>query len=153
VLFATTGYGRLNGVAEMVEGNAGFFRSADGGATWEYRWHGMLPRYTRPMCVDPRPPHALTLTCAPTAFSSYRDDGGAKAMIYQTLDEGETWRSLCDPDHSPSTANFHAITPDPEVAGGVLVGTDTGQIWRISPDARWTLLGDGLPQVQALLPL
>jgi hypothetical protein len=152
-VFATTGYGRLNGVAEMVEGNAGFLWSGDGGETWEYRWYGMLPRYTRPMCVDQRQPYALTLTCAPTAFSSFRDDGGSQAMIYQTPDEGKTWQSLCDEKHSPSTANFHCVTPDPETVSGVLVGTDTGEVWRISPRAEWTLLADGLPMVQALLPL
>ena len=30
ILFASTGYGRLDGVADMVEGNAGVFRSEDG---------------------------------------------------------------------------------------------------------------------------
>lgn len=33
VLYASTGYGRFDGVAEMKEGNAGVFRSDDGGAT------------------------------------------------------------------------------------------------------------------------
>jgi len=35
----------------------------------------------------------------------------------------------------------------------VLVGTDTGEIWRVSPAAEWTLLASGLPMVQAVLPL
>lgn len=51
-LYASAGYGRLDGVAEMVEGNAGVFRSDDGGVTWHYAWKGITPRYTRPMCVD-----------------------------------------------------------------------------------------------------
>jgi hypothetical protein len=151
-LFASTGYGRPDGAAEMVEGNAGVFRSDDGGATWRYVWHGMQPRYTRPMCIDPRPPHGLTVACAPTAFSSVKDAGGAKAMLYRTDDGGASWRSLCDADHSPSAANFHGLTPDPESAGGVLVGTDTGEVWRVGGDATWTRLAAGLPVVLSILP-
>ncbi|MHB8576500.1 MAG: hypothetical protein ACYDCQ_14355 [Dehalococcoidia bacterium] len=150
VLFATTGYGRIDGVAEMVEGNAGFFRSDDAGGTWQYKWQGMLPRYTRPMCVDPRSPHALTVSCAPTAFSSFRDEGGAKAMLYRSDDDGETWRSLCDAAHSPSAANFLSVAPAPETAGAVLVGTDTGEVWRVSGEGAWELLLAGLPAVQAV---
>jgi len=153
VLFATTGYGRLDGVAEMVEGNAGVFRSDDDGATWRYAWRGVQPRYARPMCIDPRPPHALTVASAPTAFSSYKDDGGAHAMLYRTEDGGETWRSLCDREHSPSAANFHGLVPDPAEAGGVLVGTDTGEVWRVSDGATWTRLAAGLPTVLSILAL
>ena len=153
VIFATTGYGRFDGAAAMVEGNAGVFRSDDGGASWRYVWHGMEPRYTRPLCIDPRPPHALTVASAPTAFSSYKDAGGAGAMLYRTEDGGETWRSLCDPAHSPSAANFHGLSPDPAAPGGVLVGTDTGEVWRVSDSAVWTRLASGLPSVLSLLPL
>ena len=153
VLFASTGYGRLDGVAEMIEGNAGVFRSVDGGVTWRYAWRGVTPRYARPMCIDPRPPHALTVASAPTAFSSYKDAGGAQAMLYRTEDDGETWRSLCDREHSPSAANFHGLVPDPAAPGGVLVGTDTGEIWRVSTAGVWERLAAGLPSVLSLLPL
>jgi hypothetical protein len=53
--------------------------------------------------------------------------------------------------HSPSAARLTTVTPDPELAGGVLVGTETGEVWRVNQDARWTQLADGLPPVQALL--
>lgn len=150
-LFVSTGYGRFDGVAEMVEGNAGVFRSDDGGASWQYAWHGVTPRYSRPMCIDPRSPYALTVASAPTAFSSSRDDGGAKAMLYRSDDGGQSWRSLCDAAHSPSDANFHGLTPDPASAGGVFVGTDSGEVWSVSPRGEWTRLADGLPVVQSLL--
>jgi photosystem II stability/assembly factor-like uncharacterized protein len=140
LLFATTGYGRFDGMAEMIEGNAGFLRSEDGGATWSYRWYGMEPRYTRPLCIDPRPPYAVTVGCAPRAAASHRDPGGAHAMLYQTNDGGESWRSLCDAAHSPSAANFLAIGVDPTATGGILAGTDTGEVWQISPHAEWKLL-------------
>jgi hypothetical protein len=132
---------------------AGVFSSADGGASWEYTWQGIRPPYTRPLCIDPRPPYAVTVASAPVAFSSIRDEGGAQAVLYQRDDQRPTWRSLGDAVHSPSAANFHAVAPDPAVASGVLVGTETGEVWRVSPDGKWTLLVADLPMVQALLPL
>lgn len=149
-LFASTGYGRLDGVAEMIEGNAGVFRSDDGGGHWRYVWRGITPRYSRPMCIDPRPPYGVTVASAPTAFSNYKQEGGAQAALYRSEDEGEHWRSLCDPAHSPSLVNFHGLTPDPTVAGGVLVGSDNGEVWQVSDSAEWRCLGQDLPAVLAI---
>ncbi len=149
VLYATTGYGRIDNSEPMEKRIAGPFRSEDGGQTWHYLWSNLQPRYTRPICIDPRPPHALTVACAPSAFSSYRDEGGAKSMLYRSDDDGDTWRSLGDADHNPSAANILAVAPG-ATAGSVLVGTDTGEVWEVSPDARWTLLAKDLPMVQSL---
>jgi hypothetical protein len=153
VLFASTGYGRLDGVAEMIEGNAGVFRSDDGGETWQYAWKGITPRYSRPMCIDPRTPYGLTVASAPTAFSNHKDEGGAQAMLLRSEDGGESWRSLCDAAHSPSQANIHGLAPDREQPGGVVIGTDTGEVWRVSNDAVWTLLGTGMPSVLSAVTL
>lgn len=150
-LFASTGYGRLDGVAEMVEGNAGVFRSDDAGLTWQYAWKGITPRYSRPMCIDQRAPYGLTVASAPTAFSSVKDDGGAKAMLFRSEDEGESWRSLCDDAHSPCDANIHGLTPDPETPGGVVVGNDVGEVWRVSNDAKWQAVNRGMPPVLSLV--
>ena len=150
VLYASTGYGRLDGVAEMIEGNAGVFRSDDAGVSWQYAWKGITPRYSRPMCIDSRPPYGLTIASAPTAFSSFKDDDGAQAMLFRSEDEGESWRSLCDRAHTPSHANIHGLTPDPDTPGGVLIGTDTGEVWRVSNDAEWTQLGSGMPIVLSI---
>jgi photosystem II stability/assembly factor-like uncharacterized protein len=152
-LFASTGFGRLDASEPMEKRIAGMFRSDDHGKTWRYQWTGMTPPYTRPLCIDPRPPHAVTVGSSPTAFSSYNDAGGARAVLFQSADGGETWRSLGDADHSPSAAQIHAVTADPETSGGVLVGTDTGEVWRVRPDARWTRVAQGLPMVQSILPL
>ena len=152
-LYASTGYGRPDGIAEMIEGNAGVFRSEDGGTSWQYAWKGITPRYSRPMCIDHRPPHGLTVACAPTAFSSYKDEGGAGAMLLRSEDRGKSWRSLCDEAHSPSTANIHGLTTDSECVGGVVIGTDDGEVWRVSNDAQWTALADNLPVVLSAITL
>jgi hypothetical protein len=153
VLYASTGYGRLDGVAEQVEGNAGVLRSDDRGATWTYKWRGITPRYSRPMCIDPRAPYGLTVGSAPTAFSNYKDGGGAQAMLFRSEDGGETWRSLCDAAHSPSAANIHGLAPDPETPGGVLIGTDTGEVWRVSNEAEWTVMGEDMPAIASVLAI
>lgn len=151
VLYASTGYGRLDGVAEMIEGNAGVFRSDDYGASWQYAWKGITPRYSRPMCIDPRAPYGLTVASAPTAFSSCTDEGGAQAMLFRSEDGGESWRSLCDAAHSPSHANIHGLASDPDAPGGVVIGTDNGEVWRVSNDAEWTPLGCDMPAVLSVV--
>lgn len=151
VIYASTGYGRLDGVAEMVEGNAGVFRSEDGGKSWDYAWAGITPRYSRPMCIDPRAPYGLTVASAPTAFSSHKDEGGAQCMLYRSEDGGRHWRSLSDAAHSPSAANIHGLSPDPDSPGGVLIGTDTGEVWRVDNEARWSAVAEGLPAVLSVL--
>lgn len=151
VLFATTGYGRIDDSEPMAQRSAGLFGSDDGGASWHYLWGDRQPRYTRPICIDPRAPYALTVACAPTAFSSIRDPGGAQAMLYRSDDDGVTWRSLGDTAHAPSGANFLAVACDATEAGHVLVGTETGEVWRVSPNAKWKLLQSGLPAVQGIL--
>jgi photosystem II stability/assembly factor-like uncharacterized protein len=150
VLFATTGYGR-NDDAPMEPRMAGPYRSTDGGTTWQYLGETMQPHYTRAMCVDPRPPFALTVPAMPDVRSSVKDPGGAQAMLFQSEDDGATWRSLGDQAHSPSSVRLTAITPDPDQTGWVLVGTETGEVWRVSPDATWTQLTEGLPPIQALI--
>ncbi|HUM17550.1 MAG TPA: hypothetical protein VL086_17790 [Candidatus Nitrosotalea sp.] len=50
-------------------------------------------------------------------------------------------------------AQIHTVTPDPDAAGAVLVGTDIGELWRVRRDAGWALLARGLPMVQSTLPL
>ena len=125
-------------------------RADDGGRTWTYAWKGITPRYSRPMCIDHRAPYGLTVASAPTAHSNYRQENGAQAMLFRSENGGESWRSLCDETHSPSAANFHGLTVDPEVPGGVLVGTDTGEVWRVSDCAEWELCGEGMPTVLSL---
>lgn len=152
VLFATTGYGR-NDDQPMDPRMAGPYCSDDGGTTWRYLGHNMQPHYTRAMCIDARSPYALTIPAMPDVRSSVKDPGGAQGMLYRSDDDGATWRSLGDAGHSPSAVRLMAITPDPEQPGWVLVGTETGEVWRVSPDATWTQLSEGLPPVQALLAI
>lgn len=152
-LFVSTGYGRPDGIADMVEGNAGMFRSTDGGRSWTYVWAGVTPRYTRPLCIDPRAPYPLTVACAPNAFSSFRDPGGAGAALMRSDDDGDHWLDLGDPAHSPAAANFHGLAPSHDAVGSVIVGTDSGEVWLVNQSAEWLPVARGLPPVLSLLDL
>jgi hypothetical protein len=155
-LYCSTGFGRIGKLAEVPDKEriAGMFASDDGGQTWRYIWEGMLHRYTRPLCIDPRPPHALTVGTAPSAqpYIKYHIEGGAHGQVYQSTDGGAAWRPLGDAPHSPSVAAMLCVTPAPDNAGNVLVGTDLGEVWHVeSANTRWTKLADGLPPVQSVV--
>jgi photosystem II stability/assembly factor-like uncharacterized protein len=149
-VYATTGHGRNDDIA-MDPRMAGLYRSQDGGRSWQYLGDRMEPFYTRPICIDPRPPFAVTIPTAPAVRSTITDPGGAQSVLFQSSDGGETWQSLGDSAHSPSDARLTAVIPDEEQAGWVLVGTETGEIWRVSPDCDWSKLADRLPPVLSLL--
>ena len=104
------------------------------------------------MCIELSPPFAITVGSAPTAFSSYKDQGGAEAMLFRSEDDGVTWRSLCDPIHTPSPVNFHGLAANPEDPGSVFVGTDNGELWSVGSDCQWELLVDNLPTVLSIMP-
>ena len=55
--------------------------------------------------------------------------------------------------HTPSRGNIHSLATDSECVGGVVIGTDDGEVWRISNDAQWTALADNLPAVLSAITL
>jgi hypothetical protein len=71
-------------------------------------------------------------------------------MLFRSENQGESWRSLGDADHSPSAANFHGLMSDPQTSGNVYVGTDTGEVWHVSGQAQWTMVGSNMPAVLSL---
>ena len=157
-LYASTGFGRIGKLAEQPDNEriAGMFSSADGGRTWRFLWQDMNREYTRPLCIDPRSPHAVTVGCAPSAkpYITHRLPGGADGRLYQSTDGGASWRQLGDADHSPSMAALLCVTPAGDAAGNVLVGTDYGEVWHVAAESkRWTRLVSDLPPVQAVLVL
>src|SRR5260221_11588287 len=105
----------------------------DGGQSWRSLWGDMKRQYPRPLCIDPRPPYAVTVGTAPSArpYITYRQPGGAKGIVYQSTDHGATWKSIGDTDHSPSVDAALCVVPAPHAAGPVLVDTDHGEDWNV----------------------
>jgi photosystem II stability/assembly factor-like uncharacterized protein len=154
-LYASTGFGRVGRLADEPEEQriAGMFASDDGGRSWRFVWEAMHRQYTRPLCIDPRAPNAVTVCTAPSArpYITHRLEGGAQGRLFQSTDRGVTWRELGDDQHAPSVAALLCVTPADDGPGNVLIGTDQGEVWHVSSgDRRWTRLVDGLPPVQAV---
>jgi hypothetical protein len=149
VIYAATGYGRLDPNDPMEQ--AGVYRSNDGGESWQYAWPDADSRWTRPMCLDARAPHALTVAACPNFQSSVNNPGGAQSVLYQSTDGAASWQYLGDAAHAPSEVNITALAVAPERPGSVVVGMENGEVWRVSPEAEWTPLATGLPRVLALL--
>ena len=144
-VFASTGYGRLDGIADMVEGNAGVLRSIDFGATWDYAWWGIEPRYSRPMCINSG---GLTVGAAPDAFAHYKREGGAQAMLFHSDDLGQSWQPMLA---EPSNYNIHGLINDPDDLTSAIVGTDGGSVWRVTSGSAPEVLAEGYPTVLSLL--
>ena len=158
-LYLSAGFGRL-WEEPREQRTAGMFGSDDGGRTWFSLWDGMNRQYTRPLCVDPRPPYAITVGSTPASrpyvnieLTGHPVEGGAQGVVYQSVDRGVTWTSIGDTDHSPSIAAPMCVIPASEGPGQVLVGTDQGEVWRVTPDRQWHLLARDLPIVYSVLPV
>ena len=87
MLFISTGYGRFDGVAEELEGNAGVFRSEHYGETWTTSGRASR-RGIRGRCASTAATPTASPWPAPRRVSHYKDDQGALAALYRTDDQG-----------------------------------------------------------------
>ena len=75
-----------------------------------------------------------------------------QAMLFPSVDQGKSWGELCA---EPSHANFHGLAADPQQAGALYVGTDTGDIWHVDTnektDTSWHQLAVNLPAVLSIV--
>ena len=134
VLFASTGFGRIDRSEPMEQRIAGMFRSDDHGKSWRFQWTGMTPPYTRPLCIDSRQPYAVTVGSSPTAFSAARGRGRREgdALPVRRWRRDVALARGCRPLALArlSSTRWRPIRMPPATS---LAGTDTGELWRVSP--------------------
>ena len=72
---------------------------------------------------------------------------GTAAGLFLSDDAGETWSLAGMEDREV----WQTRAPDPTVPGGVMIGTDSGELWRVSNDAEWSLVASGMPSVLSVI--
>lgn len=148
----------------FASGNAGLFRSMDGGTTWETVW----PEETSRVAITPSAPTVVYaagrfgLAISPDSGDSWqtRQDGlvignyvtgdlvvsaespfdawlGSRAGIYRTQDAGASWRPS---NHGISAWAVNNMAVSDRVPGLVFANCATG-LFRKTQDSSWELLG------------
>lgn len=102
---------------------SGVFRSADSGATWQYRGQGLAGRSVQALAIDPQ-----------TTSTVY---AGTNGGVFKSTDSGGSWSAVGAP---VGTSNSNAIIVNPlstsvlyaTAGGGIFKSTDAGATWQSS---------------------
>ena len=145
----------LNGLWDHQERNdrlyaasrSGFFRSDDGGFTWQRTQQGLDRYYANGVAVLPGTPDALLLSIAARAED---DEEGPEAALFRSVNGGLMWDRV--------TLGGEEEWTRPPLVSAVVGGMDMlfaqtgGAIWA-SHDrgARWLPIADGLPPATAMV--
>jgi photosystem II stability/assembly factor-like uncharacterized protein len=115
--------------------------SRDGGANWQNVTPPELPEWALISIIEPSPHDAATAYLAATR---YKLDDFAP-YLYKTADYGRTWMRITG--DLPADVFTRVIREDPERAGLLYCGTETGLYFSFDDGAHWHPLGAGLPVV------
>ena len=123
---------------------SGFWRSADGGATWTPASTGLPVSATlRGLAVGPTGDLYIGQTGAPSASL-----GAGPGRLYTSADGGDQWSSLND---VLTFSSIHAFAADPSDPNVAYAGVWGGGTWKTSDGgASWTLLPEAPVSAAAL---
>ncbi len=131
---------------------AGFYRSHDGGNTWERACYGMKHTYTVPIAVHPQEPHIVFTAAAKGPPPSWGGPDGAAANIYRSDDSARSWELVTNGLPDPFKGMVYALAVDAHEPDTVYAGTAEGEIyWTRDCGSTWQLLMSGLPPIRGLL--
>jgi photosystem II stability/assembly factor-like uncharacterized protein len=117
--------------------------SRDNGATWDDVTPSDLPEWSFIRTVEPSPHDAGTVYLAATRYKS--DDN--TPYLYKTTDYGQTWHSIVGTGERaiPEEDFVRVIRTDPERAGMLYVGTETGLYVSLDDGVSWDRWQSNLP--------
>jgi len=123
--------GTFYAIVEATEDKGGFFRSVNGGVTWEKRsgYVAGSPQYYNEIVVDP---HDASRVYAMDTFMQVTEDGGA---TFRNV--GETWKHV----------DNHSLWIDPENTAHMVAGCDGGVYETVDRGATWDFFAN-LPITQ-----
>lgn len=113
--------------------------SRDGGATWSNITPTDLPEWTLVRTVEPSPHDAATCYLAATRYKL--DDN--TPYLFKTSDYGQTWARITN--GIPADDYTRVIRTDPNVAGVLYCGTETGLYVSLNDGASWQRWQSNLP--------
>jgi hypothetical protein len=148
----------LNGIWEHPElsdrlyaaSRRGFFRSDDGGFTWQRAQAGLDRLFVNGVAVLPGKPDTLLLSAASSGLEIGEAPAAADAALFRSPNGGQAWQRV-------ELGEEH-VWPRPPLVAAVSGGTDVlfahagAQLWA-SHDrgARWLPIADALPPANAIV--
>ncbi|GAC1330695.1 MAG: hypothetical protein NVSMB22_22800 [Chloroflexota bacterium] len=115
--------------------------SRDGGQTWNDITPADLPEWALISMIEPSPHDPGAAYLAATCYKL--DD--TRPYLYKTSNYGETWQRITE--GIPEDDFTRVIRVDPDRAGLLYAGTETGIYVSFDDGARWQRLGGNLPVV------
>ena len=128
----------------------GFYRSPDGGVSWESACEGFRGLYAVPLAVHPKMPEVVFTAVAQGRPRYSRGPAGASVTLYRSIDGAATWEPIMSGLPETLAGAVAALAVDAE-EGTLYAGTTDGSVLagRSLGDS-WDVIAEGLPSVRAL---
>src|SRR5581483_3456872 len=130
----------------------GFFRSEDGGASFEPSMEGLTCTYMTNVVVHPSRPRVLFTAAAAVPPPFWRRGGSANAGTFQSDAQGKTWRRLQGGLPETIDAAPRVVAGDPDEPDTFYIGFIDGSVWVTENGGEeFRQIITGLPPVRSLL--
>jgi photosystem II stability/assembly factor-like uncharacterized protein len=130
----------------------GFYRTSDGGQSWEERNEGLTTRYLNAITTVYGYPGVVLTGGSPDSPGKWNRPGGARARLFRSFDGGTTWKTVSAGLPAELEGEVGTLISDPTTPGRVLLGTwhnlkvqqgshalyeshDAGESWRLIAQA------------------
>lgn len=113
----------------LATSGGGFYRSEDGGASFEPAFDGLTHRYMAHVVPNPKRPNLLYTAAAEVPPPSWGRDIGANAAFFRSENRGRSWEQLKGGLPELLRPAPRAVAGDPEDPDAMFVGMMDGSVW------------------------